>query len=210
MKPIEKRFESHEFRAIEGKDMTVGGYAAVFNRAVKIETYVGAFNEEIAPGAFSSSIAGGDIRALWSHNTDIVIGRTKNGSLTLREDNVGLAFELTMPNTTDGKNAYELIRGGYVTGVSFGFSIKKEEWRKADKGELDNRRILDVELFEISPTAFPAYEQTSVAARSTEEALKEAQTKWAFEQRDAQERMRALDFKEKKFKLARMVAKHYH
>lgn len=210
MKPVEKRFETHEFRAIDGKDMTVGGYAAVFNRAVKIDTFVGAFNEEIAPGAFASSINGGDIRALWSHNTDIVIGRTKNGSLSLREDSVGLGFELTLPNTTDGKDAYELIRGGYVTGVSFGFSIKKEEWRKGDKGELDNRRILDVELFEISPCAFPAYSETSVAARSTEQVFKEVQTQWAFDQKEIQDREAAILLREKKFKLARLGFKQYH
>lgn len=209
MKKTEKRFETKEFRAISDKEMTIGGYAAVFNTKTTIETFIGSFDEEIAPGAFRTSIASGDVRALWSHNTDIVIGSTKNGSLKLSEDNVGLQFELKLPNTTDGRDAYELIKEQYVTGVSFGFRVKKEEWTKGKGDESDSRRILDVELLEISPVAFPAYEASTVAARSSEEALKEIQTKWAFEQKGLQELRDAFENKMRRIKLASFGSSRY-
>lgn len=192
MKDIEKRFQVLEFRATEGKEMTVGGYAAMFNRATVIETFLGSFEEEIAPGAFKKSIEGGDIRALWSHDTSVVIGRTKNQTLQLWEDDKGLGFELKLANTQAGRDAYELIRGGYVSGVSFGFRVRSDQWTEGQKGEMDKRKLLDVELFEVSPVAYPAYDSTSVSARSSEEALKEFQVKRAFEQKEKEETLSKL------------------
>lgn len=209
MKQAEKRFESFEFRADDKKEMTVSGYAALFNRKTTIETMIGSFDEEIAPGAFSSSISGGDVRALWSHNTDIVIGRTKNGSLKLSEDERGLKFELTLPNTTAGRDAYELIKRGDVSGVSFGFRVKAEEWQHGENDKPDTRRLLDVELLEISPVAFPAYEATSVSARASEEALKEAQTRWAHDQRHLEKLRESLDMRDRRFKLSRFRGPGY-
>lgn len=193
MKDIEKRFQTSEFRATEGKEMTVGGYAAMFNRSTVIETFLGSFEEEIAPGAFAKSIKEGDVRALWSHDTSIVIGRTKNGSLNLWEDDTGLRFELKLANTQAGRDAYELIRGGYVSGVSFGFRVKSDQWTEGEKGQNDKRKLLDVELFEVSPVAYPAYESTSVSARSSgEEALKEYQVRRAFEKKEQEETLSKL------------------
>ncbi len=178
---VEKRFNvQHDIRA-EGEARSIKGYAAVFNSTARINDR---FQEKIAPGAFAESIAKNDIRALWSHNPDYVIGRNKNGSLKLREDDHGLGFDLAMPDTSWGRDAHTLISGGFVTGVSFGFRVKKESWTKGENGTPHTRTLELVDLIEISPTAFPAYEQTHVASRSSEEILKEIETEWAFQEKE--------------------------
>lgn len=176
---VEKRFNvSHELRT-EGEGKVIKGYAAVFNTLTRINDR---FQEKIAPGAFSESLAKNDIRALWSHNSDLVIGRNKNGSLKLREDEHGLAFENTLPDTQIGRDTFENVRSGLVTGVSFGFFVKKQSWEQGSDGAPHTRTLEIVDLIEISPTAFPAYQQTHVAARTSEDALKEIETSWAFEE----------------------------
>lgn len=168
-----------EFRAVGEESRTVRGYAAVFN--VETELAPG-FVESIEPGAFQSSL-GGDIRALWNHDLGVVLGRTKNKTLRLVEDSVGLAFELDLPDTSAGKDAYQLIKRGDVSGVSFGFFIKRDEWIKGDEKTPNKRIIKDVELFEISLCPFPAYDQTTVSARSAE-AVKEKIAEWEKETKE--------------------------
>lgn len=164
-----------EVRALvteEGKRQ-IAGYAAVFN---KESVDLGGFVERIAPGAFRESIAGGDIRALWSHNSDLVLGRTANRTLRLSEDDYGLKFELDLPDTTLGRDAFTSIERGDVSGMSFGFSIQKREdqvWERGEPGKPHLRTLLRVDLFEVSPTAFPAYQQTHVSTRDLEEFLSE-------------------------------------
>ncbi len=178
-KKREQRFVSKiEFKAQDGEQKVVRGYAALFNTETQLAPNV---IEKIAPGAFASSI-GGDIRALWNHNMDLILGRTTNGSLTLREDATGLAFELRMPDTTFGMDKYKEIASGLVTGVSFGFFVNKESWIRGSENSPHMRILEDVELLEISPTPFPAYEGTSVSARSVEQILKEKLAEWGGEE----------------------------
>lgn len=179
---IEKRFNGdHEIRTENGDSKQIKGYAAVFNSIAKITER---FHEKIANGAFSESIGKNDIRALWSHNPDAIIGRNRNGSLQLREDNHGLAFDLTLPNTTLGNDVHENVRSGLVTGVSFGFRVKKDSWERGTDGAPHVRTLEIVDLVEISPTAFPAYEQTYVSARSSEDVLKEIESEWMFSDKE--------------------------
>jgi HK97 family phage prohead protease len=152
---------------MESDKLMVSGYAARFNSIT--ELYDG-LQEQIATGAFSSSI-GGDIRALWDHDTRLVLGRTKNNTLKLSEDSIGLRFDLEINDTTFGKDTYKLIKRGDISGVSFGFRVKDEEWKRLDKDTV-LRTIKDVELFEISPVTFPAYRDTEVYARSIQEVIK--------------------------------------
>ncbi|RTL04023.1 HK97 family phage prohead protease [Candidatus Dependentiae bacterium] len=166
-----------EFRAEDGEQKVVRGYAALFNSETQLAPNV---VEKIAPGAFASSI-GGDVRALWNHNMDLILGRTTNGSLILREDGTGLAFELRMPDTTFGMDKYKEIASGLVTGVSFGFFVNKESWVRGSDTTPHMRILEDVELLEISPTPFPAYEGTSVSARSLEQVIKEKLAEWGGE-----------------------------
>lgn len=130
------------------------------------------FRERFRKGAFADSISKDDQRALWSHDTSQVLGRTKNGTLRLWEDDIGLRFEIDLPETTAGRDAYESINRGDVDGVSFGFRMNKEEWDETDPSNII-RTVLRANLIEVSPVAFPAYEGSSeVSVRSQEDAYK--------------------------------------
>lgn len=165
-----------ELREVEETDkLLINGYAARFNNIT--ELYSG-LKEQIAEGAFSSSL-GSDIRALWDHDTQKVLGRTTNGTLKLREDSIGLNFELDINPTTYGQDVHKLIKRRDISGVSFGFRVKGEEWKRLDEDTV-LRTITDLELLEISPVTFPAYQATEVHARSIIERcpLKDFKNDW--------------------------------
>lgn len=146
-------------RRTEGKPR-ITGYAAVFNRQ-SVMLY--GYRETILPGAFADSLMG-DIRALWQHDTAQVLGRTKAGSLRLWEDDNGLAFELTPPDTQTGRDAVTLIERGDVDQMSFGFNVPTggDGWAEDDDGT-PLRLLRKANLVEISPVTFPAYPDTAVA-----------------------------------------------
>lgn len=126
------------------------------------------FYEYIAPTAFNKTLKdGADVRALMNHETSKIIGRVKNGTLRLSTDDKGLQIECDLPDTTYAKDAYVLIRDGYCTGMSFGFTVEKEEWQKEQEDDRDVRILKEVRLLEVSfVVAFPAYEATDSSARS--------------------------------------------
>jgi phage prohead protease, HK97 family len=100
-----------------------------------------------------------------------VLGNTKSGTLRLTNMETELRFELDIPNTSVGNDAWELIQRGDVDGVSFGMIVTKDKWSSEKRGDsrIYKRQILAAELYEISPVAFPAYPANEVAARSLEE-----------------------------------------
>jgi HK97 family phage prohead protease len=149
-----------ELRQDLGEPLKIRGYAAVFNQLSEV---IFGFRERILPGAFKKSL-GNDVRALVNHDPGHIIGRTKNGTLTLREDERGLYTEISPPNTTLGHDTVESIKRGDLDQMSFGFQIVKDDWKHEEKQLI--REIHDVELFDVSVVAFPAYPQTSVAVRS--------------------------------------------
>ena len=150
-----------ETRADDGK-RTLTGYAAMFNSDTTIGDY---FIERIAPGAFDKALSA-DVRALVDHDTGRVIGRTKSGTLRLEVDDRGLKVEIDIPDTRDGNDLWVLVERGDISGMSFGFRVIKQEWDET--GDLPVRSILEVELYEVSAVAFPAYDDTSLAKRSLE------------------------------------------
>lgn len=125
------------------------------------------FREVIAPGAFSRSIVENDVRAFWNHDSAQPIGRVQNRTLRFADGPAALAFEIDLPDTQAGRDAYSLIRDGYVSQMSFGFTVGKagQQWGKASDGT-DIRTLLDVELIEVSPVTMPAYPDTSVGLRA--------------------------------------------
>lgn len=165
---MERRFFPTELRAEANGDddlvRTLAGYAAVFD-SLSVVLY-GMFREKISRGAFASSL-GGDVRALWNHDTNLPLGRTKAGTLRLEEDAHGLRVEITPPDTQAGRDAIVSVQRGDVDQMSFAFDVLEDEWDQDDAGMLI-RTLRKVALYEVSPVTFPAYPQTSVAARGGE------------------------------------------
>lgn len=160
-----------ELRVIAAADNTpskIAGHAAKFD---VLSEDLGGFRERIAPGAFAKTIGSADIRALWNHDANIVLGRNKSGTLRLSEDAAGLAFEVDMPDTQYVRDlVMSPIARGDVNQCSFGFYTVSDKWAKVDGEWL--RTLLEVELFDVSPVTYPAYQQTDVAVRSLEQAMK--------------------------------------
>lgn len=148
-----------ETREADG-EMYISGYFAVFNS--EYEMWPGAV-ESIADTAFDGALAD-DIRCLIDHETRLVLGRNKNGTLTLKVDARGLWGEVRInPNDQDAVNLYERVKRGDVDQCSFGFDILDEEFE--DRGDSVKWTIKKVKLYEVSVVTFPAYEETSVSAR---------------------------------------------
>lgn len=154
-----------ETRSEDGGSMAVAGYAAVFNQEARIGDW---FREVIAPGAFRSSLDGRDVRAFFDHDPGRILGRSSSGTLRLREDDKGLAVEIDLPDTTDGRDVRALIERGDVSGMSFGFAVTRQEWDET--GEIPLRTIRDLDLVEVSIVSMPAYGGTSIALRSLDAA----------------------------------------
>ena len=175
-------FEKMETRE-EGEGLFLEGYFAVFNSIY--ELWAGA-TESIAPGAFDDSVSD-DVRALYNHNTDIVLGRTSAGTMEIRQDSHGLWGRIRINRSdTDAMNAYARIARGDITGCSFGFDIAAQETDYRDDGSVHWTITKVSPLYEISPCTFPAYQETVVSARKN--ALEEIKRKrlevWQYKARE--------------------------
>jgi HK97 family phage prohead protease len=146
---------------------TIRGYAAVFNARSED---LGGWVETIAPGAFAEAIRTSDTRALWNHNPDYVLGRSKSRTLKLTEDVRGLHVECTPPDTQWARDLTTSIERGDVDQMSFGFRIAKGGALWTNEGDKFLRTITRVAvLYDVSPVTFPAYPDTEVAVRSLAE-----------------------------------------
>lgn len=158
---LEKRDDGQESRK-------VSGYAAVFGQKTKIGNW---YEEQIARGAFD----GCDFSQCvlnFNHNDSNLLARVSSGTLKLEVDEKGLKFDAELPNTTLANDILELIRRGDIAGCSFAFAVRKSSWEwlsDEDPAKLDQREILEIsDVFDVSVVTHPAYEQTSVSARSAE------------------------------------------
>ena len=151
----------------EGGKRYLEGYFAVFGEQYQV--WAG-WVETIERGAFAEYLAGGeDVKVLWNHDSNIVLGSTGNGTATLREDEIGLYGTVEInENDQEAVNAYARIARGDVDGCSFGFDIdRQEEWW--DEQGIYHTKIMRVDpLYEVSPCTFPAYKATSITARNGE------------------------------------------
>lgn len=153
-----------EIREDEDGNRTLSGYAVKWEKKSVVMGYYRKFREQFRQGAFTESLQKEDQRFLWSHDTSKVLGRTKNNTLRLMEDSIGLRFELDLPKTTLGNDTYETIKRGDVDGVSFGFNMISEEIEEPDD-DLMLRTVTKAKLLEVSAVAFPAYPDSEVSAR---------------------------------------------
>lgn len=123
------------------------------------------WTEIIAPTAFNKTIAdGSDVKFLYEHDYTNVLGRVKNGSLVLENRTDGLYFDCKLPDTQLARDVWELVQGGYVQGISFGFRVIQDEWGWEDNEEV--RVLKEVALFEITTCLEPAYPDNKVSSRS--------------------------------------------
>lgn len=168
----ELRCNAAELRATKTDGKTVlAGYAAVYDQ--RSAPIYGIFYEVVRRGAFARALAGtDDVRALFDHDSSMVLGRTRSKTLSLSEDEKGLKFELTLPDTSVGRDLAQLVERRDISEMSFGFRKIKDRWTEetnADGLMITTRELLEVELFDVSPVAYPAYPQTDVAVRSLQE-----------------------------------------
>ncbi len=146
----------------ETEEMIIEGYFAVFG--VITELFPGAY-EKIDPEACNKSM-GNDIRALVNHDTTLVLGRNKSGTLELKPDSHGLYGRIKINrNDTDAVNCYERVKRGDVDQCSFGFYIVKEEEEWREDGTVV-WTLKEVDVHEVTVCTFPAYEETGISARS--------------------------------------------
>lgn len=179
MKHEQRTFDVSELRVSRSDDKPrIVGHAAVFN----VLGDGGWFREKIAPGAFADSINSDDVRALWNHDPNYVLGRNKAGTLRLQEDGKGLLIEVDPPDTQFARDLMVSIERGDVSQMSFGFETIKDSWERNKEGNnLDIRTLEKVRLWDVSPVTFPFYKETDVAVRSHEEwqkTLNEPEPTW--------------------------------
>lgn len=150
------------------------GYAAVFGVPTTIADL---WVEEVAPGAYSKTISEHDIRALWNHDGNIVLGRNRASTLRLWEDGHGLNAEITPPDNEWGRPVMDAVKRGDVTGMSIAFRAIKQEWVHPPEGsrELPKRTIREAKLYEVSPVTFPAFESTTIGVRAEDMGLDAAE-----------------------------------
>ncbi len=175
MPEIKKHFEYRnwwicELRTnVQDGQRHIVGYAAIFNT---LSDDLGWFREKVDPGAFADTIKTDDIRALWNHDSNFVLGRNTSGTLTLSEDERGLKIDVIPPDTQWARDLMTSIDRGDVTQMSFGFETLSDKWETVDKEEI--RTLIKVRLYDVSPVTFPAYPNTEVALRSKEQFRKTA------------------------------------
>ena len=163
---VERRVNTVEFDVRNGEassdGMSFTGYAAVFNSPSEPLP----FTEVIKEGAFKRSLKSrNEIKLFMNHNTDVVLGSTRAGTLKLSEDSRGLLAQAELPDTSAGRDLSVLMKRGDVSSMSFGFSVppKGDSWSQDGA----TRELHQVRLHEVSiVTGFPAYEATTASVRS--------------------------------------------
>jgi uncharacterized protein len=165
-----------EIRARSDGKRTISGYGAVFYDADDTGTEYRLWEdvvERIMPGAFDRAMKEDDVRSLFNHDSNIVLGRTKSGTLRLSVDAVGLRYEIDAPDTQLVRDqVIAPLERGDVDGSSFMFVPTRTAWiEEAKEGRtLYIRQIEEVELSEVGPVTFPAYESSTSGVRSSLEA----------------------------------------
>lgn len=164
--PVEIRIEDRA----DGKAQRIVGHAAVFDTAITL--YPGV-KEKVAKGAFIDSISKDDVRALFNHDPNYVLGRNTNGTLSMKEDAKGLLYGVEPPDTQQARDIMALIKRGDISQNSFGFRVIDQAWDEEEDGTLI-RTLKKVKLYDVSPVTYPAYPTTDLKIRSEADLRKEA------------------------------------
>lgn len=193
MSDIEKRSYLGEVRAEKREDEPIHiiGYGSVFNRQSEV---MWGFREIIMPGAFDDCLKD-DVRGLFNHDPNFILGRSNAGTLTLSVDETGLKYDIIAPDTPTIRDlVIAPLQRGDITQSSFAFRIARngEEWYENEEGVIIREIHKVARLYDVSPVTYPAYQEASSTVRSLE-AWKEARhsgtIKNALNQRAARERL---------------------
>jgi HK97 family phage prohead protease len=160
-KNVERRVFTAEVRA-DGGDGQIVGLAAVFNAESED---LGGFVEVIEPGAFGP-VLNDDVRALFNHDANYVLGRNRSGTLALSESGQGLESRIDPPDTQWANDLLVSMKRGDVDQMSFGFTVAEDDWQKREDGVVQRTIKRFKRLFDVSVVTYPAYPQTSAQARS--------------------------------------------
>lgn len=164
MSDAERRFTSVpvEIRTGSADKMTIGGYAAKFERSSQ---NLGGFREMIAPSFFNKSRGDGwpAVVARYNHDDNMLLGTSAAGTLRLGIDEIGLTYEVDVPQARG--DVYELVQRGDVRQSSFAFVAFEDDWSTDDSG-FPMRTLVSGRLHDVAPVNTPAYEDTSVGLRS--------------------------------------------
>ena len=169
MKENREKRKTGEIRAITADDNNlrkIVGYASVFDKPSEDMGFI----EYVRKGAFKKALSRSDARALFNHDTDTIpLGRQSAGTLILKEDDNGLYYEITPPDTQTARDLMTSIDRGDIKESSYGFTVAVDEWDYSDKDTV-KRTIVEIEeVFDISPVVFAAFNDTTVALRKMEE-----------------------------------------
>jgi HK97 family phage prohead protease len=166
---MERRFITHEFRVSESDQATtIQGYAAVFDSPGQGYYWI----EELDPHCFDAVLASNpDVRALFNHDPNFVLGRTTANTLSLSVDGRGLSYSCSPPDTTYANDLLVSMRRKDITGSSFGFVVARDQWTDNADGTI-TRRILEIDqLLDVSPVTYPAYDAANSQVRSIPESM---------------------------------------
>ena len=152
-----------------GDELSVIGYASVWNSLSEpLGNGKGVFRERLCMGCFTRSLQSDrDVKALFNHDPSLILGRKRNGTLTLAEDGHGLRFKALLPNTTVARDVYNLIQRRDISDCSFAFECNEDQWDDCEDPDnadsrVARRTILSANLLDVSVVASPAYKSTSV------------------------------------------------
>src|SRR5260370_21089960 len=180
-----RNFVASEVRAtVSDKERRLQGYAARYNTLSNpIPGQSRSFRERILPGAFDGVVDSPEIVMTLNHNENLILGRTGAGTLALHANDKGLLFDVLLPNTSYGLDAYESVKRGDLNGCSFAFADAVDEWSEEDEppyslgqgvmGHLGKAERFVVrtikafkKLFDVSVVTSPAYPGTEITARN--------------------------------------------
>jgi HK97 family phage prohead protease len=161
---MELRLNQQTIQANEDGSLTVSGYVNKTEQWSELLGRSDRFKEKITRGAFQRAIdKSSEIHFLAEHDNKKILSSTRNGSLQLVEDEIGLHMTANISPTSWGKDYYQLVKDGIISNMSFGFRAIKDAWKKVD-GYFE-RTVNELELFEVSLVRDPAYSQSTVSAR---------------------------------------------
>jgi uncharacterized protein len=148
-----------QLRTIDNNKRIITGYFAVFNQS----TDMGWFSERVMPGAFTKTLKENDIRGLINHDANLILGRNKVGTLSLKEDDIGLYGEIQDPDTSYSRDLIKSLERGDIDQASFGFWTINDSWHIQDGKDV--RDLVELKLLEVTVATFGQYTQTKIGVR---------------------------------------------